>query len=176
MAAPSKILVPNIWNPSSNRYLIMYPSSSESLSAQLSTTMPNGHDASIHLTQRNLRYLSKFIFSDCFFNSRLISFPTVFWWRRRISTTTSLISFYVCFCGTVRCHWGLSSSNMLSRTFWTLRCYSNISGAQFCKYIQQFPEIPWWLQWLPVSWQYLAHVAGVYRDGIAHVLFLCMLG
>ena len=80
MAAPSMILVPNVWmwNPSSNRYLIISPSSGESLSAQLSTTMPNGHDASIHLTQRNLRYVRKFIFSDGFLNSRLTSFPTAF--------------------------------------------------------------------------------------------------
>ena len=36
MAAPSKILVRNVWNPSSNRYLIISPpSSSKSLSAQL---------------------------------------------------------------------------------------------------------------------------------------------
>ena len=79
MAAPSKILVPNVWNPSSIRYLIIFPSSrSASLSAQLSTIMPSGHDASIHLTQRNMRYLRKFIYSDGFLYSRLTSFPTVF--------------------------------------------------------------------------------------------------
>ena len=60
-------------------------------------------------------------------SSRLTSFPTAFWWTRRISMTTSLISCYVCFCGTLRCYWGCSSSNMLSRTFWS--CHSNISGA-----------------------------------------------
>ena len=64
MAAPSKILVPNMWNPSSNRYLITSPISSESLSAQLSTI------------KRSLRYLRTFVFSDGFL--KLDIFPNSF--------------------------------------------------------------------------------------------------
>ena len=63
---------------------------------------------------------------------------------------------------------------MLSHTFWTLSCHSDITGAQFCNLFQEFPEFSRWLQLLPVSWQYLA-VAGVYRDGIDHVLFYTCL-
>ena len=92
--------------------------------------------------------------------------------------TTSLISCYVCFCSTVRCYLGCSSSNILSRTFWTLSCHSNISGAQFCKYFTQFPEFSWELQWLTVSWQYLVcwsfpgfHLRGIVRLRMVHHFF-----
>ena len=45
----------NVWHPSSNRNLVISPiSSSESLSAQLSTILPYSHDPSIHLTETKL--------------------------------------------------------------------------------------------------------------------------
>ena len=45
-------------------------------------------------------------------SSRFTSFPTSFYWRRRISMTTSFISCHFCFCGTVGCYLECSSSNM----------------------------------------------------------------
>ena len=143
MAAPSKILVPNVWNPSSNRYLIISPSSS---SESLSAHVPVNHHALKPWRIDNPFESNK----SCgtlehsyspMVSSRLTSFhQTACWWRRCISMTTSLISCYFCFCSTVWCYWGCSSSNMRSHTSWTLSCHSNISGAQFCKYFPQFPE------------------------------------
>ena len=66
-AAPSKILVPNVWNPSSNRYLIISPpSSSESLSAQLSASSLTALTHRSVWLKQSLRYLRTFIFSDGF--------------------------------------------------------------------------------------------------------------
>ena len=68
-------------------------------------------------------------------SSRITTYSTAFWWRRRISVTTSLISCYVYFCGTVRCYWGCSSVTYLFdfelsfKYFWgsVLQIYSVVS-------------------------------------------------
>ena len=77
MAAPSTILVPNVWNPSSNRYLIISPlSSSESLSAQLSTSCLTAMTYWSLWLQQSLQYLRIFVFSDGFL--KIDIFPNSF--------------------------------------------------------------------------------------------------